>query len=251
MLNATLKDANPALWVYRGFWSAVDWIYPPACASCSKFGVRWCDECRAQVQALVEDICPKCGVPSPLNALCAHCQVALPPYTALRSWGRYNGTLRQAIHRLKYNHDLGLAETLSRQLIKRLKDLSWPVDLITAVPLSVKRISERGYNQSDLLAQPLALAQRVPFLPKAVFRTRETVSQVGLTAKERHENVRNAFAAQPQWVHGKSVLLIDDVATTGATLNYCSTALLQSGASSVYCLTLARAVLAEDHEKKV
>jgi len=251
MPTGKLQAVNPKLAVYRGFWTVVDWIYPPACAGCEKFGERWCAECQAEVQLLQDNLCPKCGLPEPHNHLCARCRVSPPPFTAIRGWGLYNGPLRAAIHRLKYRHDLGLAEALSRHLIDHFQTLSWSIDLITAVPLSPGRLSERGYNQSGLLAYPLALAQRLPFHPAAIYRTRETASQVGLSASDRHENVRDAFAALPELVNRKSVLVIDDAATTGATLNFCAAALLQAGARAVFGLTLARAVLTDDHEKKV
>ena len=247
-----LERFIPKLGLYRGFWTAVDWVYPPSCAGCEKFGERWCIECRASVQVLQDNLCAKCGLPEAHNALCARCQVAPPPFEAIRGWGQYNGALRTAIHRLKYRHDLGLAEALSRHLIDHFITLAWPVDLITAVPLSPARLSERGYNQSGLLAYPFALAQKLPFLPAAIYRTRETVSQVGLSAHDRHENVRDAFAALPNLVHRKTVLVIDDVATTGATLNFCAAALLQAGAHAVFGLTLARAVgLSDDRQKAV
>jgi ComF family protein len=151
---------------------------------------------------------------------------------------------------LKYNHDLGLSETLSQHLIERFRDLAWPIDVITAVPLSPGRLSERGYNQSGLLARPLSMDQHITYLPGAIYRTRETASQVGLSANERHENVRDAFAARSNLVRQKNVLIIDDVATTGATINFCTYALLQAGARNVYSLTLARAVLTDDNAKK-
>jgi competence protein ComFC len=154
--------------------------------------------------------------------------------------------LRLAIHRLKYKKDLGLGEALSIHLIDLLHMFNWPIDLITAVPLSVNRLAERGYNQSSLLARPVALAQKVPYQPKAICRARETVSQVGLSASKRQENVYNAFVANPSMVSGKVVLILDDVTTTGATLHNCSSALLRAGAKMVYGLTLAKAVLEDD-----
>jgi competence protein ComFC len=186
------------------------------------------------------------GSYAPHGHLCAQCLVAPPPITELRSWGKFGGPLRLAIHRLKYKKDLGLGEALSIHLIDLLHMFNWPIDLITAVPLSVNRLAERGYNQSSLLARPVALAQKVPYQPKAICRARETVSQVGLSASKRQENVYNAFVANPSMVSGKVVLILDDVTTTGATLHNCSSALLNGGASLVYGLTLAKAVLEDD-----
>jgi ComF family protein len=143
---------------------------------------------------------------------------------------------------LKYQRDIGLAEALSKHLIELYNDLKWEIDLVTPVPLGSKRARERGYNQSGLLARPLAYAIHKPYQPKLLLRTRETRSQVGLSAKERQQNVEGAFTANVSKVQEKVVLVIDDVMTTGSTINACAQALRKAGASAVYGLTLARAV---------
>jgi len=122
-----------------------------------------------------------------------------------------------------------------------LNSLSWDIDIITAVPLGVARRKERGYNQSALLAIPLSLGSGKTYESRALYKIRETRSQVGLTWMQRHENVVEAFHARSNYVKGKSVLVVDDVATSGATLGACAHALLEVGARQVYCLTLARA----------
>jgi ComF family protein len=103
-------------------------------------------------------------------------------------------------------------------------------------------MKERGYNQAGLLAKPLSILQNWNYSPGAVFRVRDTRSQVGLSAPERRLNISNAFRADPVRVSGKVILLLDDVTTTGATLTACSEALIKAGAKSVYALTLARAL---------
>jgi competence protein ComFC len=241
-----LGNIIPAYGMYRAFWTGIDWIYPPHCGGCQKFGERWCTDCQSKVVKFTKSVCPKCGSNEPHAHLCAHCKSSPPEITGMRSWGKYAGPLREAIHQLKYKHDLGLGEALSVHLIDTLKQASWIVDLITAVPLSVNRLAERGYNQSNLLARPVALAVNVPFQPNAISRARETISQVGLSARERKANVQDAFAANPSLVKGKAVLILDDVMTTGATLLNCSSALLKAGAKEVYGLTLAKAVLEDD-----
>jgi competence protein ComFC len=246
MAISQLVRYKPGYWLYHTFWVGVDWVYPPFCGGCQKFGERWCDACQQQVFKLEDAVCPKCGSYEPHGHLCQDCQDNPPPYRAARSWGRFAGTLRAAIHRLKYKHDLGLAEALSKHLIELFVSSGWPVDLITAVPLSLKRQAERGYNQSNLLARPVALASGIPFQPNAIGRARHTISQVGLSAQERRENVRGAFLAQQSLVNGRSVLIVDDVATTGSTIQACSLALLDAGAREVYGLTLAKSMLAED-----
>jgi ComF family protein len=131
-------------------------------------------------------------------------------------------------------------------MIKSIRNLNWTLNLVTPVPLGLARFKERGYNQATLLARPIALYFGIPFSSKALKRMRETRSQVGLTVGERQQNMADAFVAKSKLVQGKTVLLVDDVATSGATLNACAKALLDAGASSVYGFTLARAVYLPD-----
>ncbi len=148
--------------------------------------------------------------------------------------------MRNAIHRLKYKRDVALGEALARMLIQTLVNLAWEIDLVIPVPLGKSRLAERGYNQAALLARPLALAMRLPYQPPALHRMRETRTQVGLSIIERRLNVDGAFQADTALAEGRSVLIVDDVMTTGATLNACAGALLDAGAKHVLSLTLAR-----------
>lgn len=164
-----------------------------------------------------------------------------PVFTALRSWGFYEGALREAIHKLKYNNDLGVSEELARPLSALLNESGWHVDLISPVPLSRKRLRTRGYNQSSMLARWVSFTNRIPFKPGVMVRSKDTISQVGLSGEERRNNVLGAFESDPAVAAGKSILVIDDVTTTGATMQACAIALIKGGASHVYGLTLARA----------
>ena len=137
---------------------------------------------------------------------------------------------------------MGLGEALSKHLISLLQKYNWPIDIILAVPLSSERLKTRGYNQSALLALPVSLYCKIPFKSKAIWRTRDTMSQVGLSPSERRLNVAGAFQADPDVLNNKTVLIIDDVTTTGATINACAKALSDAGAEFVYGLTLASAV---------
>lgn len=132
---------------------------------------------------------------------------------------------------------------LARLMFPSVANYESQFDIVIPVPLGRERLKERGYNQANLLAHPIALQVNRPFTPQALFRSRETGSQVGLNAQERKQNVKNAFQGRPSLVAGKRILLVDDVATTGATLSECSTALKQAGAEHVIALTLARAVM--------
>lgn len=249
-------QTSPAFLLYHALWCALDWLFPPSCGGCSQPGYRWCNPCQRQIQRISEPICLYCGDPletkpmkvPPSEQLCDDCQKHLPMYQALRSYGIFAGPLREALHRLKYQRDIGMGEALSKHLIELYNELKWDIDLVAPVPLSQKRVRERGYNQSALLARPLAYAIQKPYQPGVLHRSRETRSQVGLTAKERHENVKNAFTADEAKVNGKVVLVIDDVMTTGSTISACAQALRTAGASVVYALTLARAVSKTDSD---
>jgi ComF family protein len=127
-----------------------------------------------------------------------------------------------------------------------LASLSWPIEIVVPVPIGRARRKERGYNQAALLAYPLALCSEIPYQSHALSRKRETRTQVGLNPLERKLNVADAFVAAREFVEGKSVLVVDDVTTTGATLNACAQALISAGARLVYGLTLARAGLDQD-----
>jgi ComF family protein len=127
-------------------------------------------------------------------------------------------------------------------MMKCLAETGWTIELVVPVPMSPERASARGYNQAAQLARPIALYFGYPYLPQAVRKIRNTSSQVGLTLEQRRKNVAGAFAAQAELVSGKVVLVVDDVATSGATLNACAQTLKEAGAREVYCLTLARAL---------
>ena len=160
----------------------------------------------------------------------------------MRSWLVFDGPIRKALHTIKYRRNLALGDSLARHMAEYVRTLDWPVEMIVPIPLGRSRMKERGYNQVGLVAKPLAAIHGWHYVPRALVRAKETKTQVGLTAEERRINVSGAFRANPARVSGKSVLLMDDVATTGATLASGATALLEAGASSVFALTLARAL---------
>jgi ComF family protein len=165
-----------------------------------------------------------------------------PAFHALRSCVVFKEPIRDALHQLKYRRNIGLGEALAPIIAEYLDKLGWQADSIVPIPLSRQRLQERGYNQVGLIAHPLSRLLRWQYLPGALRRTRHTRSQVGLNAGERLENVHGAFEAEAPFVKGKAILIIDDVATTGATLHSASHALAYAGAIKVYALTLAKAL---------
>ena len=160
----------------------------------------------------------------------------------LRSWAVFDNPVQAALHRLKYRRDIGLGEALSNQFAGFVAGLGWPIEIVLPIPLGRKRFKERGYNQVAMVAMPLALQLGLSYSSKALVRARETRSQVGLSAIERRENVREAFLADVKKVNGRNILLMDDVSTTGATLSSAAEALYASGAREVFAVTIARAL---------
>jgi ComF family protein len=154
----------------------------------------------------------------------------------------YEGPLREAVRRLKYKKELSLGDTFSKEMFTLFSQTNWQVDAITPVPIGIARKSQRGYNQASLLARPLALRAGIEYLPKALVKVKDTPSQVGLNVHQRRANVRGSFQAWPGIVAGKKMMIIDDVCTSGATVEECSNVLLEAGAVEVYVITLARAL---------
>jgi len=159
----------------------------------------------------------------------------------VRSPFRFEGLMRRAIHELKYKNLKVLDLPLARLLAKYLEDKPLPRDVLVPVPLHPRRLRERGYNQSSLLAQKLGKLADLPVVEGLLLRLRDTPAQARIaTAGVRRRNVAEAFTCRDGQLQGEKVLLIDDVCTTGATLDACAVALKKAGASSVWGLTLAR-----------
>ena len=164
----------------------------------------------------------------------------------MRSWAVFDSPVQNGLHTMKYRRNIGLGEALASQMVGFVKSLQWTTDLLIPVPLGKKRLQERGYNQVALVAQPLAYYMGVDYLPQALWKARETRSQVGLNIRQRSENVQHAYLADSRRVQGKSILLMDDVSTTGSTISSCTDALLAAGAREVYAITIARALSHHD-----
>jgi len=164
----------------------------------------------------------------------------------MRSWAVFDSPVQNALHTLKYRGNVSMGDVLAVQMKKFVISLDWHVDVIAPVPLGKKRLKERGYNQAGMVARALAYEIGLEYAPQALWKSRETRSQVGLSLSQRWENVREAYQADPESVKRKSILLIDDVATTGSTIQACSNALLSGGAREVYAVTIARALSHHD-----
>ena len=180
---------------YHHFWDALDWVFPPACSGCGRIGMRWCSDCDAGLIPIGYDICEICGYPVENGTICNRCADKRPEFTMLRSVYEYQGGVRNAIHRLKYNNDLGVGEILGSKCADHLTRLQWKIDMVMPVPLGKQRRKERGYNQAAMIAYPMALILGIQYGQKQLVRSRETVTQVEYNAGQRKQNVHEAFNA--------------------------------------------------------
>ena len=230
--------------IQRLFQYTLNLLYPPQCASCDKLGSHFCDDCRANLAHLRSPICQKCGHPlTNLGSDCNACPTfSLSNLNLVRSVAFFDETyLQPAIHKFKYHNQRVLTQDFAN-LLKDCYDASQlATDIIVPVPLHRSRYKERGYNQSTLLAKGLSSLIDQSVDEVTLVRRRATKTQTSLNPTERQQNVRDAFACLSDALSYKTVLLIDDVFTTGATMNACGQALRQAGVASIYGLTLARA----------
>jgi len=175
------------------------------------------------------------------DGLCARCRTSPLQIERIRSVAYFEGVLRKAMHSFKYRRRAVLAEPPGDLMAAYWRQHPMIVDVVVPVPLHAARLRQRGYNQAALLARHMARRVGLGVDEVTLVRQRATASQVELDAKQRRENVRDAFACSGDGLAGKQVLLIDDVCTTGATLEACAVALGEGGARGVQALTLARA----------
>ena len=216
-------------------------LFPPRCIVCGQVDSWLCDECAPKLPQLQGPVCARCGVPVTHPPLCPRCRQTPLRLQQVRSVFLFDGRPRAAIHHLKYRHGRELAAPLGRLLADYMATNPMPVDLVVPVPLHPRRLRQRGYNQAALLACELGRQAGLPVDQDGLQRVRETASQMRLNAAERQVNVRDAFACSNGNAQGRQVLLVDDVCTTGATLEACADALRAGGAKAVWALTLARA----------
>lgn len=224
--------------------SLLDLLFPPHCVVC-KAPKQWlCESCYNKIAFIVPPICPQCGTPiSGRNSICEQCRHnPLHFMDGIRSASYFeDNPIRPAIHFLKYRNHQAVVTVLAKILAQAYQRYGLAADVIVPVPLHAVRLRERGYNQSELLAQCLSQELGLPLNVKSLQRTRQTKSQMTLGSNERHQNVAEAFGCTGVDLAGQKVLLIDDVCTTGSTLDSCAKALKQSGVASVWGLTLAKA----------
>lgn len=219
--------------------SFLDLLFPPRCAGCGDLGSWLCPTCISEIEFIKPPLCSRCGLPS-VEDPCLSCQIEPLTLDGIRGVGYLRDPLKRAIYQFKYHKKRKLALPLADLMHEYLLKNPLPAELIVPVPLHLDRLRERGYNQAALLAQKLSERSGLPLEEGSLIRIKGTAPQVALRADERHTNVRGAFRTQGERLKDRQILLIDDVCTTGATLEACAEALREKGVGSVWALVLAR-----------
>lgn len=218
----------------------LDLLFPPRCVGCRRPGVWICATCLEQTGRTDGLFCTRCGQALSGPGPCRRCRVQGGILTRVGAPFLFEGVVQRAVHELKYRGRRVLAEPLGDQLAAYVQAHSWPHAAIVPVPLHPRRERDRGYNQAALLARVLSDRLQWPLLEGALVRQRDTRPQVGLDRTARLENVQGAFLWRPGQPPPRRTVLLDDVYTTGATMEACAEALRASGTEEVCGLALAR-----------
>jgi len=230
-----------ALAMLRRFCSQV---FPSRCLVCGGHAVEHtlgvCTRCASHISAIPKPVCQVCGNPVGTEGVCLRCQTEPPPFDKLMSAAVFSGPIKDIIHSFKYGGATYYKKYLSRVLYDLVKDEVHRCDVISFVPLHWTRMMVRGYNQAALMARELSHLTRVPVGYGILKKTRGTAPQVGLSRPQRRKNVSGAFHAQG--VSTRSVLVVDDVITTGHTAIEVSRALKNAGAEYVLFVSVGRMV---------
>ena len=239
----------------RQFRKILHAIHPENCRRCQvplwEDSVPFfCDPCWASICPIQGPVCPRCSLPfaSSISLLhspthqCSPCRIHPPAFSQAWTLYRYQSPLKEAIGLFKYKGKVSLTVPLANLILKAMWSIP-PIDLVLPVPLHHSRVREREYNQSLLLANHVSRHFKIPLSYSTLIRIRPTIPQTTLKRKDRLKNLRHSFAiVNPQVVCGKHVLLVDDVFTTGTTVNQCAKTLRKAGSGPVYIVTLARMV---------
>jgi ComF family protein len=232
---------RPQLAKFKG--AALDLLFPQKCLGCGEEGGLLCPTCQKTLLRIMPPVCPKCGRPQMSGIICPGCVSWLTAVDGIRSPLRFDGIIRTAIHQFKYNNLRSIAKPLANFLLDYLINNPVPGNILVPVPLHAKRLRERGYNQSGLLAKELGKSGNWQIIDDCLIRLNYDRPQVRTTSvDERRRNVNQAFICRNDKMAQKQVILIDDVSTSGATLDACARALKSAGALSVWGLVLAREI---------
>lgn len=227
-----------------------NFFFPPSCAECGVLiveDVGVCAQCWQKISYIEKPLCDQMGVPFEYDPgselLCAQALASPPPYARARYVARYDDVARSLVQKMKYSDQTYLGKFMGGLMVKFGSELLQDSDVIIPVPLHPRRLFMRRFNQASLLADDVSSRSGLPVEHLILTRKYPTRSQIGLSANERQKNVARAFDVDTrhhQMLKGKRVLLIDDVVTTGSTIEACTKTLLQAGANHVNILAFAR-----------
>jgi ComF family protein len=200
----------------------------------------WCSACDLSLPYLTTAHCPVCALPTPRGEVCGHCLTKPPVFHRTVAVFGYQFPLDRLIQQMKYHEQLALAHVFAEKLIQAIDQTPLP-DFIIAMPLHPAKLQSRGFNQAQLLAAPLSRHFNIPLLSSACHRLRDTPSQTSLPWKERSKNMRSAFGCNVDFTE-KHIALVDDVMTTGASLNALAEAVKKRGARQISAWVVARTI---------
>jgi ComF family protein len=219
---------------------ALNLLFPPYCIGCGKEGNFICGHCSHDLAFISPPVCRLCGRPLLPDSSCPGCIGESSPIDGIRAPFLFDGLVRHAIHELKYNNLRAIVPTLTAYLHEYLIESPLPGNVLVPVPIHPKRLRERGYNQSALLTHELHRLSGLPMVEGCLVRTRYITPQArAASAAERLKNISGAFTCADTRLMGKEVILVDDVSTSGATMNACAAALKSAGVLKVWGLSLA------------
>ena len=231
-----------------------DIVFPPRCLTCTAIidhqnHTSFCPACFSKIHYVRSPLCPCCGIPfegaDGCDHICGDCITSKAVFSVARAVGHYETILLEAIHRFKYNGKIYIGEILGRLMA----EFAYPLfnisenSLIMPVPLHPKKLRERGFNQSVILAREISKKYSISLDFMTLRRHINTEPQISLGKKERESNVRGVFSvADPERIKGQKIILVDDVYTSGSTVKECARVLMKNKAVTVAVVTLARAV---------
>lgn len=221
-------------------------IFPRKCMSCGRILAEremrygFCSNCRKNVFVIYEPCCKKCGkaISDSAEELCSDCKKRNHIFRQAKGLYSYDGSMKEIMYRFKYQNKKYYAEYFANLAYDKYMDFFRVngIDLIVPVPMYIKKQKKRGYNQAEVFAEALSKKFSVPCCPDLIIRNRNTLPQKGLSDIKRQRNLQNAFNINEKMIQSKTVVLIDDIFTTGATVDVITETLLKAGISDVYCM---------------
>jgi ComF family protein len=223
---------------------ALDLLFPPWCIGCGREGEYICSSCRKTLKTISSPVCLRCGRPILLEEKgqkgCQGCVNWQNTLDGLRAPFLFEGLMRDAVHELKYNNLRAISYELAKLTVEYFRNSHVPGNILVPVPMHARKLLDRGYNQSVLLAKEFSRLTGIPVIENSLLRIKYAPAQAkSVSAKERQENVKDAFICRDERLKGEKVILIDDVSTSGATLNACAATLKEIGVETVWGLTVA------------